>query len=418
MTPSPQLRVIPPAKANLPQQFRLGYRPWLDGLRGTACLLVLFLHVLGPFVPGGFIGVDIFFVLSGFLISSLLLEEWEKTGSLNLKHFYIRRVLRLLPALVLLLLFWCSYSALFLSSADFHSARKEAVIALLGQANRYDVFGKMSCHFFVHTWSLSVEDKFYLFWPLVLCGLLHQRFSRPSTVLFVFLGAATCACLRARVYSINPENWRGLLASLDTRADGLLIGCLAAMLASWNMVPRSRWLVRVMKPAALLSTAFLAYLAATALNSNRYFFFGVLTLVALATAVIILTLAFSPCWPLTPIMEFKPLVWTGRISYSLYLWHVPIIMYLNMKHPRLGSLRPLLGGRVSLPFAVFVIALSFLAASVSHYTVEKFFLRFKPRPAPSTQGYTRRGLKLYPSDLPNIERERGADAGTQEDRAA
>jgi peptidoglycan/LPS O-acetylase OafA/YrhL len=146
-------------KSTLPPDadgFRLGYRPALDGLRGVAALLVMSFHFQIPGWSGGFLGVDVFFVLSGFLITSLLLEEWQRSGTVCLRRFFLRRALRLFPALVLVLLV----------TAPFVSYRWPLValgyVANWALAFKFVTFGPIS-----HVWSLSVEEQFYLIWPIV-----------------------------------------------------------------------------------------------------------------------------------------------------------------------------------------------------------------------------------------------------------
>ena len=158
--------------------FRLGYRPSLDGLRGVAVLVVMAHHAYVPFFRGGGVGVDIFFVLSGFLITSLLLEEWRRTQDISLRGFYIRRGLRLLPALFMLLLVLQAYALLRMRGDAFWEMEK-AIGAVLGYfGNWVAALGLYDMRVLSHTWSLSIEEQFYFLWPIILLLMLRSRWKR------------------------------------------------------------------------------------------------------------------------------------------------------------------------------------------------------------------------------------------------
>lgn len=364
--------------------FHLGHRRWLDGLRGVAILLVLGCH-LGP-LPGGFLGVDVFFVLSGFLITSLLLEEWQSSGSIRLKQFYLRRALRLLPAFLLLLLL-CGVSIPWLSSARERWARGREIAVAACYLSNWPMLHRTSIPILGHTWSLSVEEQFYLLWPTLLYGMLRLRLSRRFILLLVCCGIGASALLRLGLYHWHQSHGTERLTmifrlyrGLDTRADALLSGCLLGLLAAWGLLPRSRRFIRWTGAASLICLAYLSYLARCRDYYDSQFYHGLFTVVALMTAIILVRLLSAPARFATYILESAPLVGTGRISYSLYLFHSPIIHFLLPGCVYLG-----LTVNRYLVYAAFVfltVVLSFLAASLSYHLIERPCLRLKDRLRP------------------------------------
>ncbi len=297
---------------------RLGYVPALDGLRGIAVLAVMLYHLYLPLPQGGYLGVDIFFVISGFLITGLLLEEWRASGRLDLPRFIARRALRLLPAL----------AALLVVAAPF-VAWPYVAGALLYATNYLAALGRLSYMGspLAHLWSLAIEEQFYLLWPAVL-GLLLRRLRPRALPVAIAIAIAAIAAWRAHLAGF--ASWERLHLATDTRADALLVGCLAAALAP-HLAPLAR------RPAARA----LAGLSATALGLALLLVprqwhpldeWGLLAL-ALASAVVVLWVARPGAGgPL----RWRPLVATGRISYGLYLWHWPVYLALDacgLGHP-------------------------------------------------------------------------------------
>ncbi len=361
--------------------FRLTYLASLDGLRGLACLLVVFLHVLRPtgLLSGGFVGVDIFFVLSGFLITTLLLQEWDRTGAIDLMRFFHRRALRLLPAFIAMLAGCWIYSSFLFSAEQFQFVGPVAFFNLIGQGNRPDIVGGALPAVFLHTWSLAVEGKFYLLWPLVLCALLTQKIDRRWLVFFVAMSILAFAALRARLH-YNQVPWLPLYMGLDTRADELLCGCLVSMLAVWNLPPQSCWFRGALQLAALASAILLAYTCCCAGHLSSELFQGGFTGIAIGAAVFILAMALAPLRPFTWLLESRPLVATGRLSYGLYLWHFPILVAISPDYSAVITD----GNRLGLSPNVArlaVVTLTYMAALVSFHCVEKPFLRLMPSKA-------------------------------------
>lgn len=207
--------------------FQLKQSPALTGLRGGAVLLVMLFHADVPMLRGGYIGVDIFFVLSGFLISSLLIEEFHASGTINIKHFYIRRLLRLAPAVLLLLAIFSLLSFLFLSPERSSRNLIDALIALTYMSNWARAFSIHPPDYLGHTWSLSIEEQFYIFWPLTL--VLFLRLSPRLSHVAVLILAIALASAGLRIFLLaEGASFFRLYNGLDTRADALMIGCALA----------------------------------------------------------------------------------------------------------------------------------------------------------------------------------------------
>jgi peptidoglycan/LPS O-acetylase OafA/YrhL len=293
------------------------YVPALDGLRALAVLLVFLYHRSGYF-PGGWIGVDIFFVLSGYLITSVLVGEHETTGVISLRRFYIRRVCRLLPALVVVV---CVAVAMALW---FHSKRRDteidAAAALLYLSDyRYALFPVHGTAL-GHTWSLSVEEQFYLFWPLLLIVLLtwNRRVALRATLVLIVV----VAVWRGFLLVISDDPFSRTYFAFDARADELLIGCALAL---WQpQIMTSRFLTHIWPVVVLLLTAVALKVSPSGpslkyIDTIGYPLFGV------AAAYLIVILTSDEKSYLTYLLSLPLIVAFGRISYGFYLWHYLII---------------------------------------------------------------------------------------------
>jgi peptidoglycan/LPS O-acetylase OafA/YrhL len=366
----------PPSVSSPHVDESLGYLAELDGLRGIAVLSVMIFH--SGVLVGGWLGVDVFFVLSGFLITRLLVGEYDRTGRINLGYFYARRALRLLPALVTLVTV-LALVLLVTTGREYRSYLLLYVSAVLFYfANWVEPFGFPLGWGFGHTWSLAIEEQFYLLWPLVLLTLL--RFVRRRLVIAFIVPCAALGVVayRALLTRAGSSPLR-LFEGSDTHADPLLIGCALALLTFWDLLPgghvarqTSRWL-------AGLSMVGLVGLFLRARLPVDYVEYGASTAAAVCTALIITDL-LGPNSLLAPALRNGLLVRTGRISYGLYLWHYPIFFALGIQTY----------GSVSAPGT---IAAGWVgtagAALVSFYVIESPALRLKARFAPSRSVATR-----------------------------
>ena len=348
--------------------FKLSYRPELDGIRGISILLVLGLHFTPNLIPGGFLGVDVFFVLSGFLITSLLLQEWSRRSSISLKDFYVRRILRLGPGLAAYLLSLGAYAFVFLKKEDALDIYLGIALTLSYVSNWVIAFKPdFPTGILAITWSLAVEEQFYLLWPMMLSLLLTLKLNRNWIIIALVLGFVSVGVNRALLWETGASV-RRLYYATDTHADGLLIGCLVGCLVCWDLLPKSRWLEVFVKCVALAFACLIAFLVLTTKHDNPRLYVGGFSLVAIGIAVTLLTLVSWPSGPVTAALRFKPLAWLGRISYGLYLWHWPVrgLVFGRSAHPSVKQI-------------IAATALSLAITSLSFYVIELPFLRWKKR---------------------------------------
>jgi len=356
------------------QTFHLGYRPALDGLRGISILAVLGFHAGIAWLGGGFLGVDIFFVLSGFLITALLCEEWERHGSISLKGFYIRRLRRLVPALVAMLVLYTIAMLILHRGGDLLYPLRSVLLVLLYVANWAMMADPASIQYHLgHAWSLSIEEQFYLIWPLLLLWLFRKGISRRDIVLTVIVGLVASACVHLVLWR-EGASFSRVYYGLDTRAFSLLAGCLVGLMTAWGMLPASprarRWFGR----GAALSVAALAVLTVISVFGTIYPAGSIYLAASAAAAVIVIALMLSPSGRLARLLGWPPLVWIGRLSYSLYLWHFPIYAFFHTIMPR---------ERYGLMALLPPTIVTFIAAIASYYGIERRFYQRTPKPVPT-----------------------------------
>jgi len=350
----------------------------LDGLRTVAVALVLTYHVTPDLLPGGSVAVDLFFTLSGFVITRLLLAEYARSGGIALLPFYRRRWLRLVPALLALCAV-CAILSVTTSLWGFDGSLRAAGLSALFLVNVVramepgpygDLMGPLA-----HTWSLGVEEQFYLLWPLVLLVLL--RFARARAVLL--WTAALCALpVLWRCALWNPDAAHRIYNGTDTRADQLLAGALVAVVLARLRADDPRlavlrtWAGRLAWPAlgALALVAWRMPVTADAgLLTAAWYTVGFLV-VAVLSATLVAALELRPGGRMSRLLSLTPLAWVGRnLSYGIYLWHYPVVRLLAS----LGMTDGLLPATA---------LLSVLMALLSYYAVEAPFLRRARRPVP------------------------------------
>lgn len=349
--------------------FSLGHRPELDGFRGISILLVLVHHFYYPMLSGGFLGVDMFFVLSGFLITSLLLEEWQKFDTISLKNFYIRRLFRLMPALIFIITLLGIYALLFLDGKSAEKTFLGIWLTFSYVSNWFYAFDPSSANNPLGvTWSLAIEEQFYLIFPLILLLVLRLKFSFRQIIAALIVLIIGIALHRKNIADNYGFTARLYYAS-DTRADALLIGCLVAFLFSWKIDIFKKF-ASFFRIAAALSLVFII-VSVSLLEWCDIFLYdsGGYTFIAIAVGFLIISLtAYKPKRTVN-ILSCAPLVWIGRVSYGLYLWHWAIRWYLyGDAYLPASSLQLLLA-----------IVLSFAFTILSYFCVEKPFLKLKDR---------------------------------------
>lgn len=303
------------------------YSPQLDGLRGTAILCVLTGHLFESHFRGGWVGVDIFFVLSGFLITNILIAEQESTGTISLKNFYGRRALRLLPAL-LIGIAMTGVLTMF-GATPFHSLKAFADAAV-PSLFYFSNFSNAEMGTFIHMWSLSVEEQFYLIWPLVL-GLVVLPLKPRMRIGFILALMAAFGAIRFGLEAQRIQWWH-LYSWFYTRADVLMAGALVAC-ATVAWPERIDSAMRKLKSLVPIAIIFAAYVFYTTFADQRWLYRWGLTATALSCTLIIFVAQFDNSGLLGRVLRNKVLIWFGKHSYGIYVYHLQIFwMFRHVLH--------------------------------------------------------------------------------------
>jgi peptidoglycan/LPS O-acetylase OafA/YrhL len=309
---------------------RVPYVPALDGLRAIAVIAVLLYHADLGWIPGGFLGVEIFFVISGYLITLLLVSEHEQNGRLSFRRFWFRRARRLLPAVFALLLVVSLTVVLFVREQAART-RGDVLAGLTYTTNWYLTFTNTSYFesfgrppMLQHLWSLAVEEQFYLVWPLVLALLLWVCKRRPERMVVPMLGMVLVSTvLMAVLY--NPSDPSAVYYGTHTRTAGLILG--AAFALFWRPGYLDRGPVaargRTLDLVGLGGLAVLGLIMATVGDQDALLYRGGFLVVGLATLACI-AMATHPGSLVARFLSIGPIVWVGTRSYAIYLWHWPV----------------------------------------------------------------------------------------------
>lgn len=343
-------------------RWSLGYRPGLDGLRGVAVLLVLVNHTGLPYTgTAGTVGVNVFFVLSGFLITRLLLEERRTFGSVSLKHFYQRRILRIFPVMYLFL------AVTAVVGWMFREPLNQVVFAGTYVSNFVRAGGN-SMPLLPHTWSLAMEEQFYLVWPILLVVLLTWSLAPGNTagtarrtITVVILGGVLLSFGARIALGVSGASLLRLHNGPEVAIGVLLVGCLLALWA--DRIPDSRFV----GPAVFVVG--LAAIVATSVGEKSVPFYLVWLPLAIGASVLVIAYLAKGdprAWPRRG-MAWAPLVYLGRISYGLYLWHYTVY-YVVKKNVTVLPYKPMLQ-----------VSLSLVVAVVSYHFFEVAFLKLKDR---------------------------------------
>ena len=349
---------------------RLRHLPALDALRGLAVVGVLFFHA--DLLRGGYLGVDLFFVLSGFLITSLLLNEWHTNGGIALRGFWTRRGRRLFPALIAVLVFVALYAFVLAAPAELTRVRADGIAAIFYVANwhsivagasYWDIFQTPSP--LEHLWSLAIEEQFYLLWPvLVLVVLLVARGSARVLLVVSLVLAALSATAMWVLY--DPADTSRAYLGTDTRGAAILFGAaLACVITCWGVLDDHR-LIRALDVVGLVALGGLALAWARLDGQSRFLYHGGFWLTELAVVVLIACAAHSDRSLIARGLTWRPLIWCGLISYGLYLWHWPIYVVLSPARVHLDGVA-LTALRLAVTFGVAIASYVYLEQPIRRH---------------------------------------------------
>lgn len=358
-------------------------------MRAVAVLAVVGFHLAIPhFDGGGYLGVDVFFVLSGFLITSLLIGEKLATGVVNMRDFYARRALRLLPALVAVIVLG-TVAVLTIKDVTFYRHNTlfdipavlffvgNWLIPLTGHLNQLGLF--------TQTWSLSVEEQFYLIWPVTLIAAMGRVSRSRIAITLLFLTGFEWIVRLAVV--LSGVAYSRTYYSSFFHSDGLLLGASLAILASEGRIP-SKFAKSLRLPWVALAVIVVMMLIGS--GSIRYEWAIMTPIAVAATAIVITSVTSGSATLLSRSLSAKPLLWIGKRSYGVYLWHATIFWII--------AATPWYGSNVYLGDAV-VVALAFTAAAASYSLIERPALRLKVRRFSHTEALPEALLKDSPGGV-------------------
>ncbi|OJE35993.1 acyltransferase [Bacillus tropicus] len=344
------------------------YMVGLDSLRGLAILGVILYHINFNWMPGGFLGVTVFFVLSGYLITDILAMEWKRNKRIDLKKFWLSRARRLLPGMLVMLVITLAWITIFHSSL-LEKMRGDSLAALFYVSNWWYIYHKLS-YFdnfnqispLNHFWSLAVEEQFYVIWPFIISLGLYYIKKQSRMILLICLGAFASALAMAILYEPGVDPSR-IYYGTDTRAFSLLIGAVLALVWPSNrlankIIPKARFILDVVGGIALIIILVMFW------KTNQYdpfLYKGGMVLLSIATALLVANLA-HPASRIAQFLRFRPLRWVGIRSYGIYLWHYPI---LTLTTPKVNA------GDFSIIRAILQFLLIILIAQISWKFIEK-----------------------------------------------
>ena len=339
----------------------MGYEPSLDGIRAFSVIAVMLYHANIAWLPGGFLGVEVFFVVSGFLITSLLIEERESTQHIDLKQFWIRRARRLLPAFFVMVCATVVCVAFYAtdSAPDF---RRDVLPSLGYFSNWWQIFAVDTPYFAAsslpvlrHLWSLAVEEQWYLVWPLLFTFIFGAKWMRPkiSGALLVACSGAVMVATALRFVQDDETRTNFLYLSTLTRSSGLLLGAAVAVLwRPWRKTsPSSWWRSSVAEALAVTSIAVIGVLMATVHVADARLYQGGLAITTIASAVIIAVVMRPNGLFVKKFFSQDFFVEIGHRSYGLYLWHWPIFVVTHARDS---------GNRLAVALALTVIINEFV----------------------------------------------------------
>jgi peptidoglycan/LPS O-acetylase OafA/YrhL len=360
------------------QPTRRRHIPALDGARGAAVAAVLLFHA--GHLDGGWLGVDLFFVLSGFLITSLLLAERARRDRISLSAFWARRGRRLLPALFLVLIGVGVYAVVWAAPRELSQIRSDG-LATLGYVANWHQIGQGSSYWALfrapspleHTWSLAIEEQFYLIWPIVVAALLAWRREPRRVLIAALVGIVASFATMLALYSPGADPQRVYLGT-DTRASSILIGAALAALVAMRGWSERRGSRALLEGLGVAGVGFLAWAWLRLSGTTPAVYQGLLLACSLAAGLVIAAAAHPQRGVVARVLSFRPLCALGVISYGVYLWHWPV--YLVADSTRVGlSGWPLTAVRVAITLAFAVASYVLVEAPIRHGALQGWRIR-------------------------------------------
>ena len=344
--------------------YPLGYYPALDGMRGIMTLGVMAAHTRYLLLPGAVVYMDIFFVMSGYLITSLLLADHRKRGRIDFKKFYARRIMRLYPALAAVCIALVLFAAVF--SSEFQMRLIDAAVAFFYLTNIWRAYDLTGVWYMTHTWSLAIEEQFYLLWPLTFALMMRVFGVSWRAVATLLIAAAGFAGWRIWLAS-NGATMHRLYNGFDTRADALLVGCAVAITLQLVDLTRFPRLCTVLAWSLVPLAGFALWCGLNVTETSRWMYYWMPLLGTVPGAIALLAILQPKRIFMHRLYELPAFVFCGRICYGLYLWHGPVFALLR------GDLR-------FRYYQVFLVGwpIAFGLAIGSYYLIERYFMRARP----------------------------------------
>jgi peptidoglycan/LPS O-acetylase OafA/YrhL len=391
----------------------MGYLPGLDGIRALAVIGVLLYHADLAWIPGGFLGVDVFFVLSGFLITSLILEEFDRSGRIDFGRFYLGRARRLLPPLVLVLAAVAVAAAFFFRDAAAQ-VRADTIASIFYVNNWWYIVAESSYFEFIgrppllkHLWSLAVEEQFYLVWPAIAFLIVRRAGRRGVRIVAIVLAVLSTAwMITLSVRNGFPEYADPSRAyfGTDSHAMGLLVG--AALATAWrpgrlkaDLTAGARRLITGAGLIALLGVVwFFVFVGEFTPWMYRSGGFLVLAVVV----ALLIAMATHPASPLGGWLGTQPWRYIGQRSYGLYLWHWPIFMVTRPQLDVPLDGLPLLTLRLALTFGIAELSFRFVEMPIRRGAIDRWVKAWRASRGAERSRHTRRGVTVLASALAGV----------------
>lgn len=347
------------------------YFPGLDGLRAIAVIAIIIFHLNPKWLPGGYLGVDTFFIISGYLITTLLIKEYEATGSIHLIKFWIKRMKRLLPPVLFMMFIVIQYIILFDRTLLFQ-IKKDMYAALLYLSNWWyifdglDYFRSLEPRPLKHLWSLAIEEQFYLIFPIGLLWLF-KSFRKKSYLLIIFFVISLISMALMWLLYNPAESISRIYFGTDTRLQTLLLGVMLAMIWPAYKLKTNppKQLLIIIDLLGLIGMLFLIRAFFVFTEHSTSVFQGGLYVIGLLTLLFIMA-SVHPSTMIAKILSLPALVWVGKYSYSLYLWHYPIIVLLQSHY---------VNGQIPWYVHTVSIILTIFMALLSYHLIEQPFRR-------------------------------------------